>query len=216
MRIGKIGLVAAALTFSAVATAAPGDGEGTLADLQKQPPLFCNEVYALCIKAPCTQTVTYDSTTGAYSIDKAVCTCEVLKGWSMGPASMSCGSRAPVTQNGRTYIVSTYSNAFNQTALNGLKNTLTCSAKTTLWAWCYGSPCVVDKDDTTKATCTCPLMKSPMSTLGGSCRQDACNGLWSAALPKADDYANNTFATYMKDNHPNVPSNPPAQACVPQ
>ena len=213
MRIARIVLMAAALAYPGLA-AEPGDGESTLAELQAQPPLFCNEVYALCIKAPCTQTVTYNSTLGAYALDKAVCTCEVLKGWSMGPGKLSCSARAPVTQDGRTYIISTYSNAFNQTALNGLKNTLTCDS--TVWAWCYGSPCIVDKNDTTKATCTCPMLKSKMSTLGGSCRQNACNGLWSAAAPKADEYANNTFAAYMRTNHPDVPSNPPAQACMAQ
>ena len=87
--------------------------------------------------------------------------------------------------------------------------------KGTVWAWCCGSPCVVDKDDSTKATCTCPLKTSEMSTLGGDCRENACNGLWSAALPKADDQANKTFAKYMQENHPGVPSNPPAQACIP-
>jgi hypothetical protein len=214
MRIGKIAMVAAVLMFPACGAAAPGNGESTLAGLQNQQPVFCNEVYALCIKAPCTETVAYDSTTGTYSIDQAVCSCEVLKGWSMGPASMSCSARAPVKQDGRTYIVSTYSNAFNQTALNGLSNTLSCDRTT--WAWCYGSPCVVDKGDTSKATCTCPLKTSKMSTLGGSCRQNACNGLWSAALPAADTYANNTFANYMATNHKDVPSNPPAQACMAQ
>jgi len=212
MRIGKIALLAAVVVFPAFA--APGDGESTLAELQNQQPVFCNEVYALCIKAPCVDVgvVTYDSTTGAYSIDKAQCSCAVLKGWSMGPASMSCSARAPVTQDGRTFIVSTYSNAFNQTALNGLANTLTCDRVT--WAWCYGSPCVVDKDDTSKATCTCPLKTSyKMSTLGGSCRQNACNGLWSAALPAADHYANSAFANFMTTYHKDVPSNPPAQAC---
>ena len=83
-----------------------------------------------------------------------------------------------------------------------------------MWAWCYGAPCVVDSNDPNKATCTCPVQQSAMSTLGGNCRQDACDGIWSAAVPLGDTFANAHFFRTMRQNHPNVPTNPPAQACL--
>ena len=91
--------------------------------------------------------------------------------------------------------------------------TLTCSSTETLWAWCYGAPCVVDPKDPTKANCNCPVKQSAASTLGGDCHQVACGELWSAATPQADAGANAIFAAYMKKNNPTVPSLPPAEAC---
>jgi hypothetical protein len=52
-----------------------------------------------------------------------------------------------------------------------------------------------------------------MSTLGGDCRQEACSGIWSAAVPAGDTFANEHFANYMRRNHPDAPVNPPANAC---
>ena len=135
---------------------------------------FCEGTYALCIKAACSGIPTLDRL-GNYVIDRALCACDVMQGVSMGPGS--CQDRAPVTQQGRTYLISTYSNRYNDS-----NRTLTCENQKTTWAWCYGAPCVVDQNDPSKATCTCPVMQSAMSTLGGNCRQDACDGIWSAAV----------------------------------
>jgi hypothetical protein len=207
MRTWKTLLAAAAFVFPALAMAAPGDGNSTLAEIQNQA-TFCEGTYALCIKAPCSGIPTLDRL-GNYVIDRALCSCDVVQGWSMGPGA--CMDRGPVTQNGRTYLISTYSNRFNQSSING--NTLTCKNPSTVWAWCYGAPCVVDEKDPSKATCTCPLQKSAMSTLGGDCRQEACSGIWSAAVPAGDTFANEHFANYMRRNHPDAPVNPPANAC---
>jgi hypothetical protein len=62
----------------------------------------------------------------------------------------------------------------------------------------------------------CPLKQSAMSTLGGSCGTANCGGIWSAALPPGDVFANQNFANHMKNLQPPVPYNPPAQACLPQ
>jgi hypothetical protein len=166
---------------------------------------FCEGQYALCIKAPCEPVVTSNGD-GTFSISEANCRCDVISGWSMGPAT--CAERAPVQQDGRTYLMSTYSNFFNKTNL-----TLTCASEQTLWAWCYGAPCSIDPKDPTKAICTCPTAKSAARTLGGSCQQDACKSIWSAASFAEDWFANEYFAFYMKKNNPQVPSNPPALAC---
>ena len=71
---------------------------------------FCEGTYALCIKAACSGIPTLDRL-GNYVIDRALCACDVMQGVSMGPGS--CQDRAPVTQQGRTYLISTYSNRYN-------------------------------------------------------------------------------------------------------
>ena len=205
-------LAAAVLVFRAVAIAAPGDGNETLAEIQNHA-TFCDGTYALCIKAPCVAIPTLDRL-GHYVTDHAACSCEVVQGYSMGPGA--CVDRGPVTQNGQTYLISTYSNLFNRTPKNGLKNTLTCNDASTVWAWCYGAPCVVDPTDPHKASCNCPLKQSAMSTLGGECQTASCSSIWSAAVPPGDTFANEHFANHMKGVQPPVPYNPPAQACLPQ
>jgi hypothetical protein len=180
-----------------LAAAAPGSGAGTAEEIQNQAN-FCEGTYALCIKAACSGIPTLDRL-GNYVIDRALCSCDVVKGVSMGPGS--CEDRALVTQQGRSYLISAYSNRDNST-----------NPKTN-WAWCYGAPCVVDENNPDKATCTCPIMQSPMSTLGGNCRQDACNGIWSAASSAGDKIANAQFYSTMQRKYPNVPANPPAPAC---
>ena len=169
------------------------------------PATFCLQPYALCIKAPCRPIVTRNSD-GTYSITAADCLCDVLPGWSMGPGN--CGSRMAQTIGGRTYMVSTYSNFFNKTNL-----TLSCTNPNTMWAWCYGSPCVVDEKDPSKATCTCPIQIGAMMTLGGGCKPEACNSLWSAAFPKQDAFANNEFFNYLTEHQLKPPPNPQAKNC---
>ncbi len=196
---------AAVAAVSTLAAAQPRDAASTATQMQSQA-TFCEGTYALCIKAPCSGIPTLDRL-GNYVIERALCSCDVVKGFSMGPGA--CEDRAPVTQQGRTYLISTYSNRYNDT-----NRTLSCQSRDTVWAWCYGAPCVVDSNDPNKATCTCPVQQSAMSTLGGNCRQDACDGIWSAAAPLGDTFANQHFFRTMRQNHPNVPTNPPAQACL--
>ena len=196
-------LLAAMLAIPAQANAASRD-VGGLAGKLKAAATFCNGPYALCIKAPCTAIASRGS--GGATIDSALCSCDVVEGWSMGPAS--CAARQKVQQGNYTYLMSTYSNFFNAT-----NKTLTCASADTLWAWCYGAPCVVDPDHPEKANCTCPVKQSAASTLGGDCKQNACSSIWSAATPQADAGANAIFAAYMKKNNPTVPSLPPAEAC---
>ena len=177
----------------------------TIAAAQSPPPLgkpvFCDGTYALCIKALCKPIV---GPTG--SVKSANCECDVRQGWSMGPGS--CQSRQPVVRNGLTFTVSTYSNLYNKT-----NQTMSCNNSGQIWAWCYGAPCVVDRADPTKTTCTCPVYPGAMQTLGGACgtQDGGCSTLWSAATPKADDGANELFAPYMKAH--GYPHNGPAQMC---
>ena len=197
-------LIVPLLIASACAAQAQRDPASTAAQMQNQAN-FCEGTYALCIKAKCSGIPVLDRL-GNYVIDRALCECDVMQGVSMGPGS--CQDRAPVTQQGRTYLISTYSNRYNDT-----NRTLSCQDQKTTWAWCYGAPCVVDQNDPSKATCTCPLMQGAMSTLGGNCRQDACEGTWSAATPVGDKFASEHFYRTMQQQYPRVPANPPAPMC---
>jgi hypothetical protein len=167
--------------------------------------IFCQQTYALCIKAPCSP-IASRKPDGTFSIEQANCICDVLPGWSMGPGP--CDKRAPVTVSGHTYLMSTYSNFYNKTNL-----TLSCPSSDQVWALCFGAPCVVDEKDPSKSVCTCPIKIGPAMTLGGNCRQEACKSIWSAATPQADNFANNNFYNYMTANNLQPPPNPPAKDC---
>lgn len=198
-------ILAAALLGLTAAPAQAVSPAKMLKEIQNQA-VFCEGAYALCIRARCVAAPTLDRL-GTYAVNHVVCSCEVEKGWSMGPGQ--CADRAPVVQNGQTFLISTYSNRFN-----GENRTLSCNNANTLWAWCYGAPCMVDPLDPTKATCTCPVASGPMQTLGGGCKERSCDAIYSAATPAGDAFANNHFYNYMKQNHPNYPANPPAPVCL--
>lgn len=200
----RLVLVVSLLVASAFSAQAQRYPSGTASELQGQS-TFCEGTYALCIKAACTGIPTMDRL-GNYVIDRALCACDVVQGISMGPGA--CQDRAPVTQSGRTYLISTYSNRFNDTNRN-----LSCQNQKTQWAWCYGAPCVVDEKDPSKATCTCPVMQGAMNTLGGNCRQDACDGIWSAATPAGDRFAGEHYYRTVQQQFPRAPVNRAAPMC---
>jgi hypothetical protein len=203
---GLVPVAAPALADGAAGQA--GEAAGAAAEVRgiEEQAMFCDGTYALCIKAPCSPVPTLERL-GNYAVDHALCSCNVVRGWSMGPGA--CEDRRPVTEGGRTYLISTYSNLYNDQ-----EKTLACDASDTLWAWCYGAPCVVDQKDPSKAVCTCPVETGPSRTLGGGCRQGACEGIWSAATPAGDAFANNHYYDWMQKNHPDAGANPPAPPCT--
>ena len=141
---------------------------------------------------------------GNYTIERALCECDVLKGVSMGPGA--CQDRAPVTQQGRTYLISTYSNHDND------KNrTLSCQNPQTIWA-VLRAPCVVDQNNPDKATCTCPLMQSPASTLAAIAGRMPAR-IWSVAVRAGDAFASEHFYRTVQRQFPSLRVNPPAPAC---
>lgn len=167
--------------------------------------VFCKETYALCITAQCQEVESPDG-----ERRMAECVCDVIENtdknpaWSMGPSS--CEDRLPREVDGRTVLVSTYSNLYN----NDTNQVATCDRID--WAWCYGAECAVDENDPSKAVCNCPITTSKTNILG-PCDQDLCeNGLWSAAWPQADCFANCRFYNQMTKR--GRETNPPATACT--
>lgn len=194
------------LLLIAVLVVSPALGAENPVDMIRAQATFCEGTYALCIKAPCTPIPVLERL-GNYAVEQASCVCNVVKGWSMGPGA--CEDRQPVQQNGRTYLISTYSNLYN-----AAEKTLSCPDQDTAWAWCYGAPCVVDAMDPSKAICNCPVDIGPAKTLGGNCQANACDSIWSAATPAGDAFANEHFYNSMQRNHPNVPVHKAAAACT--
>ena len=156
--------------------------------------VFCDSQYALCIKAYCPTPHGMPAVGG--TID---CVCDIANGWSMGPDT--CDDR-------KTNLVSTYSNLFNP----GHK-TVACTNASTLWAWCYGSPCKPDPKNPQKAICTCPVVQSEAVILvpENECKTAACNKVWSAATSSESKFANDYFFKVGKEK--GYKPNPPALSC---
>lgn len=202
MKAWKSLLIAALLVLMpALAQAAPPP-DGSYLAKGKTPAVFCQGKYALCIKAKC---LTIPTGQAAFW---GACSCDVVDGISMGPAS--CEARKPYVKDGVTVLMSTYSNDYNTK-----HKTMTCDNDETKWAWCYGAPCAVNPDNPSEAICNCPLRRSTMSTLGGECGKagGGCDGLWSAARPRADKAANVYFYEYVSKHYPGYPVNKPAEYC---
>jgi hypothetical protein len=185
------GLVLACFAaFAAAASAAPPGTPPTFGGHA----VFCNSRYALCIKAYCPTPHGMPAAGG--TID---CVCDIINGWSMGPDT--CEDR-------QTNLVSTYSNLYNP----GHK-TVACTSASTLWAWCYGSPCKPDPKNPQKAICTCPVLQSAAVILvpENECKTAACDKVWSAATSQESKFANDYFFTVGKEKGYNP--NPPAPSC---
>ncbi len=181
---------AAFATFATAAFAAPPATPPTFGGHA----VFCDSQYALCIKAYCPTPHGMPAAGG--TID---CVCDIANGWSMGPDT--CDDR-------KTNLVSTYSNLFNP----GHK-TVACTNASTLWAWCYGSPCKPDPKNPQKAICTCPVVQSEAVILvpENECKTAACNKVWSAATSSESKFANDYFFKVGKEK--GYKPNPPALSC---
>jgi hypothetical protein len=97
----------------------------------------CQSTYALCTTARCTPV--------AGSKDTVSCACEVKTGYSAG--LKPC--RQPTDTGSGKEIVSRYF---------PVKSYAICTNDRP-WAWCLDKPCIVDKDDPTKASCACTSVK---------------------------------------------------------
>jgi hypothetical protein len=124
--------------------------------------IVCKSTYALCTTAPCTPIEEGE--------DTVFCDCEVRTGYSVG--STPC--HEPVDSEEGKQVVSRYYPIESYAACTNDRP----------WAWCYDRPCIVDKDDPTKAVCSCNIKKDegPYVMVADSYTASTCTtGFYSSA-----------------------------------
>ncbi|MGE3919953.1 MAG: hypothetical protein AB7F64_03215 [Gammaproteobacteria bacterium] len=124
---------------------------------------LCKGEFALCTKAMCTPI--------PGGKDVVACKCIVLNGYSAG--SKPC-QKVQKTKEG-LMVVSRYS---------PIKAYVPCTNNRP-WAWCFDSPCIVDKNDPSKAVCKCPVVQNKGEYLivtDHFTKTTCTKGLYSSAL----------------------------------
>jgi hypothetical protein len=108
----------------------------TLARAQRPQFTVCKSTYALCTTAKCT------TIPGKSDVS---CACDVKTGYSLGahPCEDIQQTSEGQTIKSRYYPVKSYARCSNDRS----------------WAYCLDAPCVIDKNDKSKAACTCSLVQ---------------------------------------------------------
>jgi hypothetical protein len=124
--------------------------------------VVCESTYALCTTAKC------EPADG--STDTVSCACDVKTGYSAGekPCTGETKTDKGAEISSRYYPIKSYVACDNDRP----------------WAWCLDKPCVVDKDDPTKASCACTVTKNegPYLVVTDTYTDTACTtDLWSSA-----------------------------------
>lgn len=136
----------------------------------------CESTYALCTAAPCTPV--------AGKEDTVSCACEVKTGYSAGQEPCQ-GVKETIEGkqiSSRYYPVKSYAICDNDRP----------------WAWCLDKPCIVDKDDPTKASCACTTVKDqgPYVIVTDTYTDTTCTtGLISSATVTQDHQVTNFLKT---------------------
>lgn len=154
----KTALTLSCLVFGGVAL-------GSCSDSNKSTNIVCESTYALCTTAKCAPIEEGQGT--------VFCDCEVKTGYSVG--GTPC--HEPVDSPEGKQVVSRY---------YPIKSYAACSNDRP-WADCYDRPCLVDKDDPTKAVCSCNIVKdaSPYVMVADTYNDQTCTtGLYSSARVK--------------------------------
>jgi hypothetical protein len=128
--------------------------------------IVCESTYALCTTAKCAPIEEGE--------DTVFCDCEVKTGYSVGSTPCHEPIESPEGKQvvSRYYPIKSYAKCTNDRP----------------WAWCYDRPCLVDKDDPTKAVCSCNIVKDagPYVMVTDSYNESTCTtGFYSSA--KVDD-----------------------------
>ena len=110
---------------------------GGCAEETKSDYIVCESTYALCTTASCTPIEEGE--------DTVFCDCEVKTGYSVG--GTPCHD--PVDSPEGKQIVSRY---------YPIKSYAVCTNDRP-WAWCYDRPCIVDKNDPSKAVYACTIVQ---------------------------------------------------------
>lgn len=127
--------------------------------------IVCDSTYALCTTAKCTPIEEGQET--------VFCECEVKSGYSVG--GTPC--HEPIDSPEGKQVVSRY---------YPIKSYATCDNDRP-WAWCFDRPCVIDKEDRTKASCACNIVKDegPYVMVTETYNETTCStGLYSSARVK--------------------------------
>jgi hypothetical protein len=127
--------------------------------------IVCESTYALCTTAKCTPIEEGEGT--------VFCGCEVKTGYSVG--GTPCHD--PIDSPEGKQVVSRYHPIESYAACDNNRP----------WANCYDRPCLVDKDDPSKAVCACNVVKdeSPYVMVTDTFTDQTCTtGLYSSARVK--------------------------------
>ena len=124
--------------------------------------VLCESTYALCTTAACTPA---DGSTETVS-----CACDVKTGYSAGqkPCTGTVETDKGTQISSRYYPIKSYAACNNDRP----------------WAWCLDKPCIVDKDDPTKASCACTVDRNqgPYLVVTDTYTDTTCTtNLWSSA-----------------------------------
>lgn len=111
--------------------------------------ILCKGKYALCTTALC------EPIPGKK--DFVSCKCDVKEGYSAG--EKPCSGQHEIIYS-RYYPIKGYVSCSNNRP----------------WAWCLDSPCIVDKNDSSKAACTCAVVSNqgPYIIVANSYSKSAC------------------------------------------
>lgn len=143
------------LSLGALALAGCSDEES------KSSFVVCESTYALCTTAKC------EPADG--STDTVSCACDVKTGYSAGekPCTGEAKTDKGTEISSRYYPIKSYAACDNDRP----------------WAWCLDKPCVVDKDDPTKASCACTVTKNegPYLVVTDITDTTCTTDLWSSA-----------------------------------
>lgn len=124
--------------------------------------VLCKSTYALCTTAKCTPI--------PGKKDTVSCACDVKTGYSAGQkACQEPKETAEGTQvHSRYYPVKAYAVCSNSRP----------------WGWCLDKPCTIDKNDPSKASCACTLVKNqgPYVVVTDTYNKSTCTtDVWSSA-----------------------------------
>ena len=151
------------MVFTVSCVALAGLALGACSDEEaKSSFIVCESTYALCTTAKCTPA---DGST-----DTVSCACDVRTGYSAGqkPCAGKTESDRGTEISSRYYPIKSYAVCDNDRP----------------WAWCLDKPCIVDKDDPTKASCACTVTKDegPYLVVTDTYTDTTCTtDLWSSA-----------------------------------
>jgi hypothetical protein len=121
----------------------------------------CQSTYALCTTARCTPV--------AGTKDTVSCACDVKTGYSAGLEDCAPEKETSAgTEIKSRYYPKSYAICTNDRP----------------WAWCLDKPCIIDKDDPTRASCACTSVKDqgPYIIITDTLTDDTCTtDLYSSA-----------------------------------